>query len=99
VFELLLVTASRSGVSSQLFAEEPASSSAGRLQLQQPAAGWPLGACHLPGVLSMQVVLEEGPPRDTTAAAAAAAAVLPPPAPPAAGIAAGTSTTQQQPTP
>jgi hypothetical protein len=35
--------------------------------LQQPTTGLPINTCNLPGVLSMQVVLEEGP-----AAAAAA---------------------------
>lgn len=65
-FELLLVAASRAGVNPQVFAEE---SSLGGVNLPQPATGWPVSTCLLPGVLSMQVVLEES----ATAAAGAGA--------------------------
>jgi hypothetical protein len=55
-FELLLVTASRAGVNTQLFTEDSSPSSSA---LQQPATGWPVGTAILPGVLSMQVMLEQ----------------------------------------
>lgn len=72
-FELLVVVCSRAGVNHQVFIEEGNTHS---ISLQQPAAGWPVSACLLPGVLSMQVVLEE--------ATAAAAATTPTATPPAA---------------
>lgn len=42
----------------QLFVEEQGTA-AGAVNLQQPASGWPVSSCLLPGVLSMQVVLEQ----------------------------------------
>jgi hypothetical protein len=57
-FELLAVATSRTGVNRQVFLEEPNTQA---VLLQQPATGLPLNTCNLPGVLSMQVVLEEGP--------------------------------------
>uniref|UniRef100_A0A383V794 HORMA domain-containing protein n=1 Tax=Tetradesmus obliquus TaxID=3088 RepID=A0A383V794_TETOB len=82
-FELLAVATSRAGVNPQVFLEEPSTQA---VLLQQPATGLPLNSCSLPGVLSMQVVLEEGP-----AAAAAAAATQTGSEAAAAAAAAGTS--------
>jgi hypothetical protein len=65
-FELLVVACSRAGVNTQVFAEQGSLNS---VNLPQPVTGWPVSTCLLPGVLSMQVVLEE-----SSAAAAAAAA-------------------------
>jgi hypothetical protein len=67
-FELAVVACSRAGVNQQLFTEEPSLHS---ISLQQPVTGWPVSTCLLPGLLSMQVVLEESP------AAAAAGAGTP----------------------
>jgi len=72
-FELLVVACSRAGVNHQVFIEEGNTHS---ISLQQPAAGWPVSTCLLPGVLSMQVVLEEA----TAAATAATPTATPPPA-------------------
>lgn len=90
-----MVTTSRAGVNQQLFVEEPAGS-AGGLQLAQPATGWPIGTCLLPGVLSMQVVLEEGAsqPRQHTAAGGTQATTSAPPAAPASDSAAANSGVQ-----
>lgn len=70
-FELLVVACSRAGVNSQVFVEELTPHS---IALPQPAKGCPVSTCLLPGVLSMQVVLEEtaaaaGTPAGTQAAA------------------------------
>lgn len=70
-FELVAVATSRVGVIPQVLAEE---SDLQSITLQQPAAGIPLNACTLPGVLSMQVVLEEtAAAADTDAASGAGA--------------------------
>lgn len=67
-FDLVVVACSRAGVNTEVFAEESSLSS---VNLPQPATGYPVSTCLLPGVLSMQVVLEE------SAAAVAAAAGTP----------------------
>lgn len=77
-FELAVVACSRAGINSQVFAEEGSLQS---VNLPQPASGWPVSTCLLPGVLSMQVLLEE--------AAAAGTQAATPPSTQAAGAAAG----------
>lgn len=73
-----MVACSRAGINSQVFAEEGSLQS---VNLPQPASGWPVSTCLLPGVLSMQVLLEE--------AAAAGTQAATPPSTQAAGAAAG----------
>jgi hypothetical protein len=78
-FELAVVACSRAGINQQVFAEEGSLHS---VNLDQPASGWPVSTCMLPGVLSMQVLLEE------SAAAAAGTQAATPPGAQAAGAAA-----------
>lgn len=75
-FELLALATSRDGADPAFWTEEdPAESAA----LEPPVSAVPVKTLTLEGVLSMQVLLEEGP-RGAAAAAAAATAAEPQPA-------------------